>query len=289
MHSADGATWTVAPGIDAAGGSVSGSSWIFHGLSEVAWNGTRFVAVGTKPDGDGVAGVILHSADGAAWTTAASGVEGTDSLSGVAWGGGRFVAVGYRPDADGDGVAGVILHSADGASWTAASGAEGTDRLAAVAWGGGRFVAAGFAGDDEDERPGRRILHSADGASWTAASSMKGTNRLAAVAWGGGRFVAVGGGEPAPPAEPPGGTGSEPAPPPGAVFQAVEAETTELRDVILHSTDGATWTAAPPIRAAWERGTVQILGVTYDGTRFVAVGSIGGSITGQGLVLISRP
>ena len=34
------------------------------------------------------------------------------------------------------------------------------------------------------------------------------------------------------------------SPPSGAALQSVEAETAELRGAIVHSTDGATWTAA---------------------------------------------
>ena len=297
MHSTDGATWTVAP-VAAAG--------LLYG---VAWNGTHFVAVGSMTEIDlsvsggyrEISGVVMRSTDGATWTEP-SMVDGTNTLRGVTWGDGRFVVVGGFPD-------GTIHHSADGAVWTAASGVdEGTGALNGVAWGGGRFVAVGGS-------PDGTIHHSADGAAWTAASGVdEGTGALNGVTWGGGRFVAVGSGTVnvgsgsagnGGTGSEPGGTGSEPvpppapAPPPGAVLQAVETETTELKGAIVHSTDGATWAAAP-VAAAW--GTVddyyftqaakadgsipisaRIGGVTYDGTRFVAVGAVGG----KGLILTS--
>ena len=298
MHSTDGATWTVAP--------VAAAGFLFG----VAWNGTHFVAVGSMTEIDRrvsggyreISGVVMRSTDGATWTEP-SMVDGTNTLRGVTWGDGRFVVVGGRPDG------GTIHHSADGLRWTAASGVSVADLLNGVTWGGGRFVAVGGLTDGT-------IHHSADGAAWTAASGVdEGTGAFYGVAWGGGRFVAVGsgtvnvgtgsagnggtgdgdspgsGGEPVPP----------PAPPSGAVLQAVEeAETTELKGAIVHSTDGATWTAAP-VAADW--GTVddyyfteaanadgsmpisaRIDGVTYDGTRFVGVGTVGG----KGLILTSQ-
>lgn len=61
----------------------------------------------------------------------------------------------------------------------------------------------------------------------------------------------------------------------------------------MHSTDGATWTAAP-VAADWGTADdytlsgidgviVGLRGVTYDGTRFVAVGAVGQ----KGLILTS--
>ena len=301
MHSTDGATWTVDP--------VAAAGFLYG----VAWNGTHFVAVGSRVEIDPMAsggyreisGMVMRSTDGTTWTEP-SMVDGTNALRGVTWGDGRFVAVGSGSGGSA-GFVGKIVHSADGATWTAASGVSVGGLLNGVAWGGGRFVAVG----SNSTRP---IHHSADGAAWTAASGVSVGGLLNGVAWGGGRFVAVGsgtvnvgsgsagnggggspgsGGEPASPAPP--------APPSGPSLQAVEeAETTELRGAIVHSTDGAAWTAAP-VAAAW--GTVDdysqiqprsadddstsvsaiLNGVRWSGTRFVAVGTI----SGKGLILTS--
>ncbi len=130
-------------------------------LEAVTYGGGKFVAVGTN-------GSILASADGIAWTSAASGTVAV--LHAVAYGGGRFVAVGEG---------GVIFTSPDGTSWAhEASGTSGA--LHGIAYGGGRFVAVG---------PNAAVT-SADGVHWTAAGT--GVSGMYAVAYGDGQFVAVG-------------------------------------------------------------------------------------------------
>ena len=285
-HSTDGHTWTAATVAAASGGGGGVGTLDNRVLYGVVWNGTRFVAVGSVIELDRtatggyrqVSGVVLSSPDGATWTTA-SIVEGSSDFRGVTWGGrGRFVAVGSRNGR------GVIFHSADGATWTAASGVDDTSVLNGVTWGGGRFVAVG-------SQNGRGVIfHSADGATWTAASGVDDTSVLDGVTWGGGRFVAVGSGQSGSAGNggAAGAPGSSPAPPQpapqGAALQAVEAETTELEGAIVHSTDGAKWTAASvPWETTDEFVVVDFNGITYDGTRFVAVGRAGGN----GLIMTS--
>ena len=96
MHSTDGDIWEKGPEIELDGDA----RW----LHDIAWDGTRFVAVG-----DG--GSIMHSADGESWAKA-SATATEDRLLGVVWNGSRFVAVGNG---------GTIVHSADGDRWTEAS------------------------------------------------------------------------------------------------------------------------------------------------------------------------
>jgi hypothetical protein len=75
-------------------------------LSDVAWNGNVFIAVGDD-------GVILTSADGIDWVTRASGTDAR--LFAVAADGPYVVAVGWEPE----GGPGIILQSTDhGAGWT---------------------------------------------------------------------------------------------------------------------------------------------------------------------------
>ena len=277
VHSADGQAWTAAADSDT-----------LSDLYGVAWSGTRFVAVGDV-------GAIVHSADGQAWTAAVDSDTLSD-LYGVAWSGTRFVAVGEN---------GTIVHSADGETWTAATIPANDYR--GVAWNGTRFVAVGEGG---------AIVHSLDGQVWTAAdsgtskrlesvvSSRKGfvavggdrwrivgvgvivrsldgqvwtkvrdigtSEQLGGVAWNGSLFVAVG------------KDGAIVHSPDGAVWTAADSDTSETLygvawngalfvavgedGTIVHSPDGQVWTRA-------DSGTAGALyGVAWNGTRFVAVG-----------------
>ena len=243
MYSSDGTSWTDAD---------SGADAVLNG---VAWNGTRFVAVGrhdtpnlhstdgmnwtavtargavetlngVTSNGSGFVAVggaanssaIVRSADGTAWEPAGSvSVSNPKALYGVTWNGTRFVAVG---------VGGIILHSTDGDIWEPAtsSGSVTTGFLDAVA-GNSRFVAVGFGGD---------VLHSVDGDTWERSSDAD-RRFLYAVAWAASaaRFVAVG-----------------------------------ERGTIVYSADGDTWVTAttPPDTHATLRA------VTGNGSLFVAVG-----------------
>ena len=123
-----GTTWTVASLGDGALDNPRGQVL----LSGVAWNGSRFVAVGSNITAISAATIratiralIVHSTDGATTWTAASGVSGTGILGGVAWGGGRFVAVGVSLMVSASGLSssgGLIMSSPDGATWTVFSG-----------------------------------------------------------------------------------------------------------------------------------------------------------------------
>src|SRR6266478_4420404 len=144
------------------------ASGISSQLSDIAYGGTRFVAVG-----DG--GKILTSEDGITWTMRDSGTS--DGLSGVAYAGGLFV-IGVNSWVS----PGFLLISQDGVSWTRSnSGVNGA--LSGLAYGNGNFVAVGGRGN---------ITSSPDGTNWTQRSSGTG-NFLFEVAYGKGLFVAVGG------------------------------------------------------------------------------------------------
>lgn len=141
-------------------------------LTDVAWNGDIFVAVG---------GRLVSSRDGETWT-----VSSSDDLveyggpNRVVWNGTRFVAVGGN---------GVILHSDDGEYWTLAhdsnrSWSENTsERFDDVIWDGHRFIAVGK----------NVILTSVDGDRWTKAGEFNGSYRFRAIAWNGERYVIAGG------------------------------------------------------------------------------------------------
>ena len=257
-----GTTWRVSASISSA-----------NYLTAVAWNGTRWVAVGWS-------GTIMHSADGLSWTAAEGGADlrrlhRIDPLNGIAWNGTRFVAVGSGPrgsaivhSADGltwtvadsgthpdysleavawngtrwvaVGVAGTIKYSADGITWTDAMNPAPATSLYGVAWNGTRWVAVGANHTTENGqvRHGPRIVHSTDGITWKATDS--GAD-LYAIAWSGTRFVAVG------------RSGRRPNPGP---------------PVTMHSADGVSWTVAGEL----PNSTEPFQGIAWNGTRWVAVG-----------------
>lgn len=159
MYSSDGTSWTDAD---------SGADAVLNG---VAWNGTRFVAVG-------VGGIILHSTDGDIWEPATSSGSVTTGFLDAVAGNSRFVAVGFGGD---------VLHSVDGDTWERSSDAD-RRFLYAVAWAASaaRFVAVGERGT---------IVYSADGDTWVTATTPPDTHAtLRAVTGNGSLFVAVGDG-----------------------------------------------------------------------------------------------
>jgi hypothetical protein len=168
-------------------------------LSDVAFDGTRFIAVGEK-------GTVLTSPDGQTWTPASlpslenlsviavignlrmaagashflstNGVSWTEAeptpraLSGVTKGGSLFVAVGAN---------GTIETSLEGVTWTRRSSGTNED-LRQVRFLDGRFMAVGNAGS---------VLLSSDGEHWQVRSTGTGI-RLSDVAWNGTQFAVTG-------------------------------------------------------------------------------------------------
>jgi hypothetical protein len=94
-YSSDGITWT---GLGKTIFSAYGNG--------VAWNGTRWVAVGY-----GTTNSIAYSSDGITWTEAGTSIFSGEGY-GVAWNGRRWVAVGQGTNS--------IAYSSDGITWTGA-------------------------------------------------------------------------------------------------------------------------------------------------------------------------
>ncbi|MUT64691.1 hypothetical protein [Paenibacillus sp. NEAU-GSW1] len=118
------------------------------GLSDIAFNGTRFVAVG----GHNTAGYIVTSEDGVKWTERTSNIK-TD-LKGIAWGNGTFVALGYKGTA--------FVVSKDGLTWKRVTVPVKDDNgMWDIHFAGGSFVAIGDS----------TLLTSKDGAKWTSVAS----------------------------------------------------------------------------------------------------------------------
>lgn len=113
LTSPDGARWTERTSRD------SGDA-----LSDVAWSGDQFVAVGFS--------TILTSRDAVTWSARAVPVPGP-GFQAIAWGGSQFVVLG-----------GGILTSPDGITWTRRSlRGEFLHGSTGVAWSGTRFVVLG--------------------------------------------------------------------------------------------------------------------------------------------------
>ena len=186
----------------------------------VAWNGTRFVAVGQGTNS------IAYSTDGISWTGAVNSTLIFSGLGfGIGWNGTRWVAVGtgtnciaYSPNGinwtpvinstnifsiAGLGVVGngttwvavglgtnSIAYSSDGITWAPSINSTTifSDQGKGVAWNGIRFVAVG--------KGINTIAHSTDGITWTAVTNNTNifSNEGNGIAWNGSRFVAVGAG-----------------------------------------------------------------------------------------------
>jgi hypothetical protein len=188
-YSSDGVTWTAAVSSTVWNYTYSnGNTWAMD-ISNVAYGGNRFVAVGFN-------GKMAYSSDGRSWTAVSNSRFGDDTILGITYGNNRFVAVGSS---------GTMAYSSDGVTWTAVSTGTIWDYrplygdlvksdICAVTYGNNRFVAVGSGG---------KMAYSSDGVRWTAVST--GTiwddrlpngdiykSEIRAVTYGNNRFVAVG-------------------------------------------------------------------------------------------------
>jgi hypothetical protein len=127
-------------------------------LREVAWNGTRFVAVGQQ-------GTLLVSDDCITWSIVASGAD----LRGLAHDGSRFIAVGDN---------GRVAVSSDADTWEYRHTGDDSHYLYDLVWDGSRYLAVGQT----------YSLRSDDLYSWLA--SWEGATSVdTAVVWDGSQFV----------------------------------------------------------------------------------------------------
>jgi PKD repeat protein len=136
------------------------------GVTDVIWDGTRFIAVGRS--------VVLTSNDGTIW----SSVD-FNSCSAVASNGSTLVAVGNE----------TIFASSDGASWQQVASLP--MNLFDAVWDGERFVAVGGSHAPAGGWTTTAIATSPDGRDWTIQWAGDGP-WLYAVATNGHRTVAVG-------------------------------------------------------------------------------------------------
>lgn len=164
--SADGATWNLAA--TDVGGDFCTS------LYDVAWTGSRLVAVGEAAE-------IATSMDGRAWTSwgnTDTRIFGT--IRKVVWAGTHLVAFGSQAQSGGGtGVVNFILTSPEGAAWTRV-GEFTTLAPASVIWTGSEILGV----------DGENLIRSKDGVAWTTRRIAPG-RKLIAVAWTGNRIVAI--------------------------------------------------------------------------------------------------
>ena len=169
--SPDGVTWSryVLPNIGLSAPNVS----------DVAWTGINYVAVGAYFDDDvsNVRPAILTSPDGIRWTPRFAAPLGV-ALSSVAWSGGKIVAVGN----------GVILSSTDGITWEdRTSGMPGMN-FYSVMWAG--TIGSASANDRFVAFDRSKTAYvSADGIGWTRRAAGGGVSW---GVWNGAKVVAVG-------------------------------------------------------------------------------------------------
>lgn len=234
---------------DAVLTSTDAATWTRHelgtqlGLTDLHWDGQRFVATG-------VSGMIATSSDGVTWSVRRTSVSDNDLVD-VVWSGTQFVAT---DDSDG------TVISPDGVTWTVQE-ADSTPEIRAFAWSGTTAVGVGEEGT---------VYTSSDAILWIPRSSGI-TETLYGVAWSGTRFIAVG------------AQGTIISSTDGVTWEIETNGTAfDLYGVawsgekfaavgssgkIFTSADGSTWTS----RAS---GTVTALQVvTWAGTRFLAMGA----------------
>jgi hypothetical protein len=253
-YSPDGISWTGITGPFTIGNAV-------------AWNGIRWVAVGT-----GGVNAIAYSPDGITWTgIPVSANTFTTSGRGVAWNGIRWVAVGGGTNA--------IAYSSDGINWTgipySVNTFTATGYGTGIAWNGTRWVATGQGTNS--------IAYSTDGITWTGilnTASPFFTTGANGIAWNGIRWVAVGQGTNTI-AYSPDGINWTGVPNSSSIFSGFASGVAwngfrwvavgNGTNTIAYSADGITW--FPVTNSLTSIFTSNGVAIAWSGTRWVAVGN----------------
>lgn len=253
--------------------SPDGDHWTKHTLtgippereSQVLWDGTQFLAIGLVGTGPLSEEVSYSSPDGIAWTQLSSTQSAVRLVTGL-----HAIAAtgaGYAAAASG---ALHIQKSSDFFNWnTAFSGSNGADfDLADVIHAGGRFVAVG-----ETPQHGPAVMQSQDGSNWTQPLSGSAGGGLTTVTYGNGLYVAAGAA---------GWFSSSDAsnwtaltkPPAAALGPVMYGNGRFLAFTAPCSATGCN-VATSPDGKTWKDSTVTVphSAVTFDGTRFVSLGS----------------
>ncbi len=281
------ASFTVTSSGDSGGGGAATwtqrSSGTAYSLDSVAYGNGMFVA-------GGFGNTIISSTDGITWTSRSSTTDAKPDanyyqVTGLAWSAStnRFIAVGDRSVIN-NSIPPLLATSPDGITWTRASLASGTyigATLLDVTTDSAGITVVG---------PGY-VFYSTDGVAWTSEQpDGLGSARLSGVASSGTVRVAVGYDNAMTPAAliytsnnrgawtrvtAPAGFAPSDVTWNGSVFVIVGSSAPLQAGVtpkIATSSDGQTWTLQT-LPSAIASSSYQLVGVNWDGTRFIALGS----------------
>lgn len=212
--------------------STDGRNWCdaslnrFERISDVVWDGARFVAVGFHRYSFitlNSFGVVLSSQDGEDWEAVAIS---SASLHGIAWNGSVYLAYGSEISGDyGENAYPVMLISQDAVTWERLRQIGGAGFFVDLIWDGDEFVASRVFMGSGVGNPSYSFLRSSDGRHWEATEVDRPLGHFASngativsdsndfrragesdwlrtnhwfsdvydVAWGNGQFIAVGG------------------------------------------------------------------------------------------------
>ncbi len=255
------------------------SSGTAYTLDSVAYGNGLFVA-------GGFGNTIISSTDGITWTSRSSTSNAKPDadyyqVNGLAWSAStnRFIAVGDRSVVN-NSIPPLLATSPDGITWTRASLASGTyigAKLTDVTSDSAGITVVG---------PGY-VFHSTDGVAWTSETA---AGNLSGVASSGTMRVAVGYDNAMTPAAliytsnnrgawtrvtAPTGFAPTDVTWNGSVFVIVGSSAplqVGVTPQIATSSDGQTWTLQT-LPSAIASSSYQLVGVNWDGTRFIALGS----------------
>ena len=186
VYSYDGINW-----LSAAGTTFNGTGGVGR---SVAYNGTRWIAVGTNATTPLVTG--LYSTDGITWTATTTNIFASNSGAigyDVAWSGSRWVAVGTNALSPSNFT---VNYSTDGLTWftTTTNTFNGTGGVGrGVAWNGTKFVAVG----QNATSATATIIYSNEGINWFTATNSTTTAFSTTgycVMWNGTKWIAGGSG-----------------------------------------------------------------------------------------------
>jgi hypothetical protein len=169
----NGTMWITA-GQSSLATSTNGINWTLNTSAndlltgqalDVAWNGSRWVAVGTGTN------TIIYSADGITWTAATSANNLFTTGASIAWNGTIWIAGGignYR-----------LAYSSNGIDWTGYTSVNSLIDYAClgVTWNGSMWLVACQPSGGSTDR--NTMIYSSDGTNWqvnTSASNLNTTN-----------------------------------------------------------------------------------------------------------------
>jgi uncharacterized membrane protein len=149
-YSSDGINWRAAD----AGNPFFDSCW------GVAWNGSKWLAIGNGSSSYIGSTSIVSSTNGISWKSVDAGSPVFTEPRGIAWNGFYWIAVGYSSDNNAS-----IAKSSDGVIWVYIDGGSPIfTQGECVAWNGQTWVAGGIS-------TGYSIATSTDGITWTPTAS----------------------------------------------------------------------------------------------------------------------